>query len=164
MPTVKLIPKETRRDSDLVIRPEPRQDLESILLKHIDRDLFESETLDDLILASGGVVRELIRIASECVFICFGILRRYSANEEVRVMIDEDVLTQAKNKIWRDMSLAIGNKEREILEEVYDNFKPNDQTEETFLNLLKGVYIIEYRNDTLWYDLHPIVAERWQLV
>jgi Fe-S-cluster formation regulator IscX/YfhJ len=74
-------------------------------------------------------------------------------------LIDEDILKQAKAKIWRDMSLALGNDEKDIIEDVYQNFEPRDPKDATFLSLLKGIYVIEYMNDDLWYDVHPIVAE-----
>lgn len=160
MPTIKLVDQAVKRNPDLSLRPEPKRQLEEILFKRVDRHLFDPEILDALILASGGLVRELIRLTSGCVFICSRILRRYEAEATVKVVIDAEVLREAKAEIWRSMALAVGKEARNLLEQVYKNFEPDSRTDETFLKLLRGVYIIEYANDNLWYDVHPIVAEK----
>jgi hypothetical protein len=30
---------------------------------------------------------------------------------------------------------------------------------EEFLSLLHGLHVLEYENDDLWYDVHPIVVD-----
>lgn len=55
--------------------------------------------------------------------------------------------------------MSIGKKDYEILKQTYENFKPDDPQEEKVLKLLHGLYILEYRNHDLWYDVHPVVIK-----
>ena len=55
--------------------------------------------------------------------------------------------------------MSIGVKDYEILKTTYEYSKPNDPKEQRFLDLLHGLYILEYRNHELWYDIHPIVTQ-----
>ncbi|WP_306790416.1 hypothetical protein [Tolypothrix sp. FACHB-123] len=41
----------------------------------------------------------------------------------------------------------------------YNNFEREDVKQSEFLELLHGLYILEYRNDETWYDIHPILVE-----
>ena len=36
---------------------------------------------------------------------------------------------------------------------------PQDGMDQVFLDLLHTLYILEYRNDDVWFGLHPIVRE-----
>jgi nucleoside-triphosphatase THEP1 len=161
MPTLKLLAKEERRNPKAVLLTDPRQKLEDVLRKRMDLELFdaESKALDALILASGGVIQELVRLAHECVFTCSLTLRQYQIDQEVEVKIDLEVLQQVKAKTWRDMSLALRSEAKEVLRYIYVHSEPPNVAQEDFLMLLKGIYVIEYTNRDLWYDLHPIVAE-----
>ncbi|MEM8779257.1 MAG: hypothetical protein AAGF26_10365 [Cyanobacteria bacterium P01_G01_bin.49] len=49
-----------------------------------------------------------------------------------------------------------------VLLTIYTQFNPDnkdDDERQKFLDLLHGVYVLEYRNADLWYDVHPIVAD-----
>jgi hypothetical protein len=39
---------------------------------------------------------------------------------------------------------------------------PPDTMEPAFLNLLHTLCVLEYENDDLWYDLHPIIVDLLQ--
>lgn len=46
-----------------------------------------------------------------------------------------------------------------MLQSIYQEFQPQDVENQRFLDLLHGLYILEYRNAELWYDLNPIVRD-----
>ena len=43
--------------------------------------------------------------------------------------------------------------------DVYQNYSPKDGMDQDFLDLLHNLYILEYRNDELWFGVHPVVQE-----
>ena len=156
MPVLKLFAKGDSRQPDAQPRQETFDILCEILQKRIPSELIEPEIAKNIALNSGGVLRELIRIANECCRICLRLIRRQS-NETV--VINADILDQAINKIRNDFSLPLGSAEYQILQNTYQNFKPEDPKEQEFLDLLHGLYVLEYRNSKNWYDVHPIVVE-----
>ncbi len=157
MPVSKLYHKGERNQSNARPNPEVKDRLAQILNKRIDSSLIEQATLEKIIIESGGVLRELIRITNECCRICLRLVRREPNNQDIK--INQDILEQAVNKLSLDFDSRIGVKDYEILETTYENFKPNDPKEQQFLDLLHGLYILEYRNHELWYDVHPIVTQ-----
>jgi hypothetical protein len=46
-----------------------------------------------------------------------------------------------------------------LLRRIYNDFKPQSAEEQRFLDLLHGLYLLEYRNGVQWYDLNPIVKD-----
>ena len=53
----------------------------------------------------------------------------------------------------------LGKVDFEMLLAIYKDFQPQDTENQRFLDLLHGLYILEYRNAKLWYDLNPIVRD-----
>jgi len=160
MPVYKLFPKWRRRESDATAKAETVNRLKTILSKRIDRDLIEADTEQKIILYSGGVLRELIRISNECCRICLRLLRRYPDRDDIK--INDEVLQEAVNKLRLDFETRLGKADYEILTTTYKRLMPEDPKEPKVLDLLHGLYILEYRNDDLWYDVHPIVTESLQ--
>ena len=157
MPVSKLYQKGERNQANAQPDPEVKTQLTKILNRRISNSLIEQDVLEKIIIASGGVLRELIRIANECCRICLRLVRREPDNQGIT--INQDILDQALNKLSLDFDSRIGVKDYEILKTTYDNFKPDDPKEQQFLDLLHGLYILEYRNHELWYDVHPIVVQ-----
>ncbi len=156
MPVLKLFAKGDSRQPDAQPRQETFDILCKILQKRIQPDLIEPEIAKNIALNSGGVLRELIRIANECCRICLRLIRR---QPDGTVIINADILDQAINKIRNDFSLPLGSAEYKILQDTYQKSKPEDPKEQAFLDLLHGLYVLEYRNSKNWYDVHPIVVE-----
>lgn len=156
MPVLKLFLKGDSRQPDAQARQETFDILCKILQKRIQPDLIEPEIAKNIVLNSGGVLRELIRISNECCRICLRLIRR---QPDGSVIINADILDQAINKIRGDFALRLGSKDYKILQTVYQNFKPEDPKEQDFLDLLHGLYVLEYRNSKNWYDVHPIIVE-----
>jgi hypothetical protein len=157
MPVSKLFKKGERRETGAKPQPKALATLQEVLAKRINSELVEPETAERIIIYSGGVLREVIRIANECCRICLRLVRRNS--EDADIKINNKVLLEALNKFRIDFDTRIGNADYEILENTYIEFKPNDPGDQRFRDLLHGLYILEYRNAKLWYDVHPIVAD-----
>ncbi|MDJ0680262.1 MAG: AAA family ATPase [Xenococcaceae cyanobacterium MO_167.B52] len=157
MPVSKLYQKGERNQPNAQPNPTVKAELIAILNKRIQRNLIEQEALEKIVIESGGVLRELIRITNECCRICLRLVRREPQNQDIKINLD--ILDEAINKLSLDFDSRIGVKDYEILKETYENFKPNDPKEQQFLDLLHGLYILEYRNHELWYDVHPIVVK-----
>ncbi|MFZ1026834.1 MAG: ATP-binding protein [Limnoraphis robusta] len=160
MSVSKLFDKGERRLPDSTPKPEPAAILKEIIEKRIPPELFEPEIVEQIIIYSGGVLRELIRISNECCRICLRLIRRNPENKEIK--INRDIFQQAITKISLDFDMRIGTTDYEILETTYREFRPNDPKDQRFLDLLHGLYVLEYRNAELWYDIHPIVTELLQ--
>ncbi len=160
MAVSKLFSQGERRQPDAVPKPEPVAILNQIITKRIPTELIEPETKEKIIIYSGGVLRELIRITNECCRICLRLIRRNP--EDLAIKINSEVLQQAITKLSLDFDMRIGTDDYEILETTYQEFRPKDPKEQRFLDLLHGLYVLEYRNAQLWYDIHPIVTELLQ--
>lgn len=157
MPVSKLYQKGERNQADAEPNPTVKAELIAILNKRVQRSLIEQDALEKIAIESGGVLRELIRITNECCRICLRLVRREPDNHDIKITLD--ILDEAINKLSLDFDSRIVAKDYDILKTTYENFKPNDPKEQQFLDLLHGLYILEYRNHELWYDVHPIVIK-----
>jgi hypothetical protein len=79
------------------------------------------------------------------------------------VQIDATILQQALDILRNDMTITLSKTDREILQQTYTNYRPDDPKQQEFLDLLHNVYVIEYRNAESWYDLHPLVIQQLKL-
>lgn len=156
MPVLKLFEKAQSRQPNPQPRAEAKDILCEILQKRIADELIELQAAEKIVLNSGGVLRELIRIANECCRICLRLIRRKPGQA---VVIDEQILDEAVNNIRNDFAVPLGKVDYAILQNTYQNFMPDDPKEAAFLDLLHGLYVLEYRNRKNWYDVHPIVVE-----
>jgi hypothetical protein len=157
MPVSKLIAKEERRKDTPTYQEPAIANLCEMLHKRIPQDILEPDIAKKMVIYSGGVVRELMRLCNQCCRICLRQIRRNPEQEELKV--DLVVLDEAIKKLRQDFEITLGKQEYEILKETYENFLPDDPKEEAFLKLLHGLDVLEYRNNEVWYDVHPIVTD-----
>jgi hypothetical protein len=157
MPVLKLFTKETVNDPNAPINAEVLDTLCNILHRRIPESLIDRPTAEQLIRYSGGVLRELIRIASESCRICLRLIRREP--ERQTLQLTSDILDEAVNKLRNDFAIRLGKLDYEILQQTYTNQAPDDPTQQEFLDLLHNLHILEYRNRKIWYNVHPIVIE-----
>lgn len=155
MPISKFFHKEDARKPDREPDNNVLKPLKKILLKRIDAELIEPDIATELVLYSGGVVRELLRLANECCLICLRLAKREPDNTNIK--INKAVFQEAMRNLRIGFERRLGSKDYEILQKIYREFKPEDTTQQDFLNLLNDLYVLEYENDRLWYDIHPIV-------
>ncbi|MBU7581465.1 MAG: ATP-binding protein [Nostoc sp. TH1S01] len=156
MPVIKIFSKGDNRLTDAKPRTEATNILCEILQKRISSELIDKSAAEKIVVYSGGVLRELIRIANVCCLIC---LRLIKQTPEARIVIDSQVIEQAIKEIRNELSLRLGKEDFKILKTIYEDFEPDDVKQSEFLELLHGLFILEYRNDETWYDIHPILIE-----
>ncbi|MDZ8261153.1 ATP-binding protein [Nostoc sp. ChiQUE01b] len=156
MSVIKIFHKGDNRLPDAKPRSEATNILCEILQKRISSELIDKSAAEMIVVYSGGVLRELIRLANICCLICLRLIRRKPGE---RIVIDDQIIEQAIKEIRNDLSLRLGKEDFQILKTTYENFEPDDVQQSEFLELLHGLRILEYRNDETWYDVHPILVE-----
>ena len=136
--------------------------LASILRLRLPEELIEEKVARRLVLYSGGVNRELIRIAKECCRLVRLRFRRSGrTGEDVSgIKINNEILQQALDALRNDMAITLSKEDRRILQETYDNYHPDDAKKDAFLSLLHNLYVIEYKNRETWYDVHPLLIDQ----
>lgn len=160
MPVSKLFFRGDRRQPNPVPIAETVQPLCQMLQKRIPDTLLEAEIATQIVLYSGGVLRELIRLSNICCRIC---LRQVRRTPDQDVVIDSAILSEAVKQMRLDFETTLSRADYEILKTTYTRFQPDDPKAQEFLDLLHGLHVLEYRNDEIWYDLHPIVIDLMKL-
>jgi energy-coupling factor transporter ATP-binding protein EcfA2 len=120
-------------------------------------ELMEPAVINKIALASGGVLRELIRITVRCCRICLTEIRQDLNRNNIKITLD--TFMEACRDMRLDFERPIGEIDYQILEHVHKSNNTKDVQQQEFLTLLHGLYILEYRNDQVWYDLHPIIID-----
>lgn len=129
----------------------------AVLQKRLPNGLVEPATARQMVLKSGGVMRELVRLGREC---CTEAMVRLEIEPDRPTQaIDDDILTAALRNLRNDFARQVGSDLYELLVEVYEAAQPPDTSAAGFVKLLHGLMVLEYENDDLWYDVHPIVVD-----
>jgi hypothetical protein len=112
----------------------------------VQENLFTPQAIDHLIRHSGGIPRELIAMARlACLW----------AREGDQALIDEKAVEQAIRNRRRDYQLILTKEQINLLRDVArDHWVENDEINQP---LLKSLSALEYRNDEVWYDVHPLI-------
>ena len=157
LPVMKFFPKDIAHGAN----PTPIESnvamLEAVLKKRIPEHLIEPPIIRKIVLLSGGVLRELVRLCRECCRECLLTLRLEPETTDVK--INDAILTEAVKSLRNQYARPIGTNRYNLLQTTYENFTPPNVESDEFLELLHGLYVLEYENDDLWYDLHPLVAD-----
>ncbi|MEA5448859.1 P-loop NTPase fold protein [Leptolyngbya sp. CCNP1308] len=128
-----------------------------VLAKRLPDELVDAQTARKMVLKSGGVMRELVRIARECCTECM--VQLEIEPDSSNVNIDDEILTAALRNLRHDFARQIGSDLYDLLVEVYKTAETPDASSDGFVKLLHGLMVLEYENDALWYDVHPIVVD-----
>ena len=157
LPVMKFFSKETAH----VEQAEPIEGnvamLAKILEKRLLDHLIEPHIIRQIVLLSGGVLREMVRLCYQCCQECLLTLDLEPDTPDVK--IDDAILAEAVKAVRNEYARPIGTQRFDLLAETYRNFRPPDAESEEFLERLHGLSVLEYENDDLWYDLHPLVAD-----
>lgn len=153
----KFYPQELAHQANAEPIAENVEMLLEVLKKRIDPDLIEPDTMQQLVLLSGGVLRELVRLGQECCRECM--LELELAPENAELKINANILAAAVKTLRNQFARSLGSQFYELLAKTYQDFTPPDARSSEFLELLHGLYVLEYENDDLWYDLHPLVTD-----
>jgi hypothetical protein len=159
MPVMKLAPKDQRRSLPLGYSSEAIKILQTAIERRLQSqsNLIEPNTLQQIVLTSGGVLREVMRIVYGCLEV--GKKRAYQDPTLQNFIVDQSIFAEALKRIRLEFQAPIGAAEYQILVTVYNNNDPTDPSHDDFLRLLHRLCILEYRNDSLWYDVHPILED-----
>ncbi len=156
-PVAKFFPKDDRRNPNAEPIAKPLNTFLKMLEKRIPPDLIDPEIAREMVLYSGGVMRELVRIGREC---CTESMVQLEIEPDRQTLkIDREILTIAVQNLRNDFARQIGSSLYDLLVQVYKNSEPEDTSNEGFVKLLHGLMVLEYENATLWYDVHPIVVD-----
>lgn len=162
MRVAKFYSKATVRKPDRVADQDCVQLFSEILERRLPTGLVEPDIQRQIILKSGGVLRELIRIADRCCDKSMQEIRgriRKSVFDRTPVIIDRAILDQILNDLQIEFAEPLGQDDFDLLKQIYQQMKPQNTENQRVLDLLHGLYILEYRNAVLWYDLNPIVQD-----
>jgi hypothetical protein len=163
MPVLKLAPLAQRRSLPADFTSPAIETLHQAIERRLPaefKQLIEPEIARQIVLKSGGVLRELMRI----VYLCLeGAKKRaYQDPSLTSLTIDLAIFTEAIKKMRLELQPAIGQASYEILTKTYHDFQPIDPVAPMFLDLLHRLCILEYKNDGIWYDVHPIIEDLLQ--
>ena len=158
MPVMKLYPIHNRSQ----IVDETKSILLEILYKRIPEKLFTQGIPEKIVGYSGGVLRELLRIANECCRLArIEVLQKQRRKEPVDdIQINERIFDKALENLRNGMAITLSKNDRSILQTTYQNHKPDDPKDQEFLDLLHNISAIEYRNAQTWYDVHPLIVDQ----
>ena len=156
-PVAKFFPKNDRHNSEIEPIAETLNIFLKVLEKRIPEGLIETQTARAMVLKSGGVMRELVRIARECCIECMVLIESEPEREDV--VIDRKILDTALQNLRHDFTRQIGSKLYDLLVQVYETSDTEDSSDKGFVQLLHGLMVLEYENAALWYDVHPIVVD-----
>jgi AAA ATPase domain len=160
MSVLKLVPKDRRRSIPADFSSPAIETLHQAIDRRLPdefKQIIEPEIAREIIFMSGGVFRELIRIVDRCL----GVAKKkaYQDPTLTTLTIDREIFTEAIKKIRLEFQPAIGELGYKILTATYQNLDAVDPTAPEFLKMLHRLYILEYKNDSMWYDVHPIIED-----
>lgn len=157
MPVSKLFAKGENRQLNPIALEQTNLLFLDILQKRLSSKLIEPEIAQQIVFKSGGVLREMIRIANKCCEECLLLIEEKPSRQDIK--INQEILNRSLTELRLEFTAGLGKVEFEILTATYNNYEPDDSNNTSFLDLLHGLYVLEYRNDDLWYDIHPIVCD-----
>lgn len=162
MPVAKFFSKATVRQPDRVADADMMAIFSAILERRLPKHLIDQTLLPQMILKSGGVLRELIRIVDLCCDKAMQQIRRQLRQEQFdqpAIVIDQAILDAVLTDLQISYGETLGQNDFDLLKGIYTDFKPQSTEDQRFLDLLHGLYLLEYRNAVQWYDLNPIVKD-----
>ncbi|MCK4763413.1 MAG: AAA family ATPase [Candidatus Aminicenantes bacterium] len=126
------------------------REMQKIIAKRISPKLFAEGALKKAILASGGIIRDAIRIIQECCLICV---------TENKPMIHEAAVNEAISSIKNEFLRQIPKDLYPKLIEVKNSPSKKPDNDQELQKLLYCLGVLEYINDDTWYDVHPLALE-----
>lgn len=148
---------EHRNDPDAVPNQDKVDLFVTLLQRRLDPDLMEPGIAEEMVLKSGGVMRELVRIARACCSHCSLLLRK--EKERTDLKINHDILALALQDLRNEFATSLGSSRYELLAATHQDGTSAEVNDPEFLLLLHGLYVLEYRNGNVWYAVHPLVLD-----
>jgi hypothetical protein len=130
---------------------------EEVVKRRFPAGTIAPDTARKMVLLSGGVMRELVRLGRECCLECM--VQCELEPDGAIIQVNDEILAIAVRNLRNDFARLIGDMEEgySALTQVYDTLKSSPKA--NFNKLLHGLMVLEYENDAMWYDVHPIVLD-----
>jgi hypothetical protein len=134
-----------------------REAMRQVVAKRLARyslkpeDVFEGSTLDDLITASGGVLRDLIHLVNRCCRFAHEVSKN---NPEAKV--DAKIAEEAVAELRKEFEVTLTTKRIEELKHVKQTGEPSGSSDISS-DLLLSNYVLPYSNGKVWFEPHPIL-------
>lgn len=144
---ISLVVTDKEKNGDIGIKQ-----LEKMVFKRIDKKYIERESLEYMIISSGGLLRDLIHLMQQA---CKKVMSK--KHNIIDKGICQEVINETANHYKRLFDFP--NYE-EYIEKIMDKSERNEVNNETLIYLLKYLFVLEYRlNGELWYDVHPCLKK-----
>lgn len=124
-----------------------RDCLRSIFTNRVDENLIAEEALERLVDLSSGIPRELVVLGRQA-----SLEARKSENDRIEL---ENVVRAARRKRV-DYEVLLTSRQRQLLKDAHQNKRIENDEEHGAL--LHNLSVLEYRNDDVWHDVHPLVV------
>jgi len=132
--------------------PQGRRTLRQIVLNRLNEDLVAPDALEHLIVASGGIVVDLVKLVNQAALFA---LDRDDQARSIQIGDAQNAIKELRREMAANLSLA----EWRLLKARHrDRLLTNEPEIERLLQ--KGA-LIEYPNDPHWCDVHPAL---WSLL
>lgn len=152
VPMVKIMSKERDESGEAGVVVEGVKRLIEVIERRVDvRAIFGDDlnkTLMPLVMASGGYLRDLLRLARNVIA------------HGATFPVDEDFIKQIIRKLAEDYRFTLYGSDLDIVVAVAQTHElPNEDPAQMarFTRLIEQRFILAYRNGDEWYDVHPVV-------
>lgn len=143
-----ILPNVTVLDKQGSPLPQSYEALTDVILKRAEEQLFTKDAIKHAIRLSGGLMIELIRLIQDAAI---------NALLDKKQMIDVVDITKAANEIRRDYQVMLRPEQYNLLNRINEDKEKKPVNEEVVRSCLHNLSLLEYRNDEVWVDVHPIV-------
>jgi hypothetical protein len=120
----------------------------SVLVSRGIRELFDQDAIEQLALMTAGIVRDFVRSCREAVLAALVQGRQHVDLEMAKIALDEFALR---------MSRPVSGDDLRVLNVVAQTGRVVGHS--SFLALVDGGQIVEYRNGSNWYAVHPLLRD-----
>ncbi len=121
-----------------------------VVIRRIPAYLFAEGILEKIIMASGGIIRDAIRIIQKCCLICV---------TEEKPAVDEETANEAIFSVKNEFLRQIRKELYEKLIEVKNSPTKKPDNDLELQRLLYCLGVLEYTNHDTWYDVHPLAYD-----
>ena len=144
-----LLPNVKIRERNGEPYPPGKDMLRQVILRRVHEDLIAPEALETLIEASGGLLRELLRLARFAVI---------SARRRGDTRIAPDDVAYARREVRNTFRRILKMEDYQYLWKVRETKQLDALPPDVADKLLHNLSVLEYDTET-WWDVHPVVSD-----
>ncbi len=144
---ISLVVVEQEKNGDTGIKQ-----LEKLVLQRISQQYITEDALKEMILSSGGLLRDLIKFMQDA-------CKEAIVNDST--IIDKDIAEQVINETANHYKRLFDFPNyREDVKKIASESQRDEVENKDLIYLLKYLFVLEYRfEDDLWYDVHPCLKK-----